>query len=107
VLSMIPYTLVRDWYGGDAWGPRFLIPVLPLMLLPLSELPPLLARHPLRAVLAALVTCTGLVIALNRPTRVVILNACALPLRQGQVTVFCGIRGSHLLAITSPPYGAI
>ncbi|MBI5567409.1 MAG: hypothetical protein HY870_21095 [Chloroflexi bacterium] len=25
------------WYGGQIWGPRFLVPVLPLMLLPLIE----------------------------------------------------------------------
>lgn len=25
------------WHGGDSWGPRFLIPVLPLLMVPLAE----------------------------------------------------------------------
>jgi hypothetical protein len=36
-LSLLPYLFVPDWYGGDAWGPRFVIPVLPLILLPALE----------------------------------------------------------------------
>ena len=36
-LSLLPYLFVPDWYGGDAWGPRFIIPILPLVLLPALE----------------------------------------------------------------------
>lgn len=37
-LSMIvAYGNNSMWYGGQIWGPRFLVPVLPLMLLPLIE----------------------------------------------------------------------
>jgi hypothetical protein len=36
-ISLIPYLFVPDWYGGDAWGPRFVLPILPLLLLPAIE----------------------------------------------------------------------
>lgn len=37
-LSMlVAYANNAMWYGGQIWGPRFLVPVLPLMLLPLIE----------------------------------------------------------------------
>ena len=31
------YSSLLDWYGGVAWGPRFLVPVIPLLALPLAE----------------------------------------------------------------------
>lgn len=31
------YSSLGDWYGGLAWGPRFLVPVLPLLTLPIAE----------------------------------------------------------------------
>lgn len=31
------YSSLIDWYGGVAWGPRFLVPALPLLVLPLAE----------------------------------------------------------------------
>ena len=27
----------RDWHGGWSWGPRYLLPILPLLILPLAE----------------------------------------------------------------------
>jgi hypothetical protein len=44
--AALPYMLVNDWYGGAAWGPRFDIATLPLLLLPLVELPGLLRGRP-------------------------------------------------------------
>ena len=37
-VSVIPYVFVNDWYGGNAWGPRFVMPVLPVLVLPILEL---------------------------------------------------------------------
>jgi len=34
---VLGYSLYRDWHGGMSWGPRFLVPVLPLLTLPLAE----------------------------------------------------------------------
>lgn len=62
--SAVPYVLVNDWYGGDAWGPRFLLPVLPLLLIPLVELPSIVAGRPLRALLAALLIALGAALTL-------------------------------------------
>lgn len=36
-LSVLLHGLMRDWTGGTGWGPRFLLPVLPLVLLPLCR----------------------------------------------------------------------
>jgi len=36
VLSLILHGMVHDWTGGTGWGPRFLVPTLPLLLLPLT-----------------------------------------------------------------------
>ena len=38
VLSLLLYGRFYQWYGGGAWGPRFLIPVLPLLALGLALL---------------------------------------------------------------------
>lgn len=51
--SLLPYLFVPDWYGGDAWGPRFLLPVLPLLILPAVEAPPILTASPVRRLVAA------------------------------------------------------
>lgn len=42
----LPYMLVNDWYGGAAWGPRFDIAALPVLLLPLVQLPDLVQARP-------------------------------------------------------------
>lgn len=55
VLSLIPYILVNDWYGGAAWGPRFVMPVLPLLFLPLLELPRVWQAPRRRALIAAVI----------------------------------------------------
>ncbi len=30
----LPYLKFRSWYGGQCWGPRYLVPLTPLLLLP-------------------------------------------------------------------------
>ncbi len=62
--SVLPYIAVRDWYGGDAWGPRFVLPVLPLLLLPALELPAVLGESALRRILATLVIAVSALLAL-------------------------------------------
>jgi hypothetical protein len=42
------------WDGGDSWGPRFLVPVLPLLILPLVFVPRRVALRPAISVLAAI-----------------------------------------------------
>ena len=37
LIMIAAYSNNPMWYGGQIWGPRFLVPVLPLMLLPLIE----------------------------------------------------------------------
>ena len=37
VLSLILHGVIHDWTGGTGWGPRFLVPALPLLLLPLTR----------------------------------------------------------------------
>ncbi len=51
-LSLIPYLFVPDWYGGDAWGPRFVLPVLPLVLLPALEAPRIFSANLGRKIVA-------------------------------------------------------
>jgi len=53
--SLIPYLFVSDWYGGDAWGPRFVLPVLPLLILPAVEAPSILWTTPRRRAAAVIV----------------------------------------------------
>ena len=36
-MMMLAYSGSEAWYGGQSWGPRFLVPVVPLMLLPALE----------------------------------------------------------------------
>jgi 4-amino-4-deoxy-L-arabinose transferase-like glycosyltransferase len=51
----------RGWHGGASWGPRYLLPVLPLLLLPAATLLERLGQRPLRTVpataIAALALC--------------------------------------------------
>ena len=35
--TVFAYSGYSAWYGGQVWGPRFLVPVVPLMILPLAE----------------------------------------------------------------------
>lgn len=37
--GILPYLPVQDWIGGDAWGPRFVVQVLPFLIVPAVELP--------------------------------------------------------------------
>lgn len=61
LLSLVPYLFVPDWYGGDAWGPRFVLPVLPLLMLPAVECPPILLATWRRSVAAALIILWSLI----------------------------------------------
>lgn len=36
--SLLFYGVVKYWHGDPAWGPRYLFPVVPLLLLPLGEI---------------------------------------------------------------------
>ena len=33
LLYLIAYSVTGDWYGGDSWGPRYLVPAVPLLLI--------------------------------------------------------------------------
>ncbi len=37
VVWFVVHALWRDWHGGWSWGPRYLLPILPLLILPLAE----------------------------------------------------------------------
>lgn len=57
-----------DWWGGWGIGPRYLLPVVPLLLLPLAELLEDLRHAPLRrrlAVAAALLACVAIELHLS------------------------------------------
>jgi len=34
---LVPYALYEDWPGGGGWGPRLLLPIVPILLLPAGE----------------------------------------------------------------------
>ena len=34
---LVPYALYEDWAGGGGWGPRLLLPIVPILLLPAGE----------------------------------------------------------------------
>jgi hypothetical protein len=53
--SLVPYALLNDWYGGAAWGPRYFMPVLPLLFLPLLAWPGRPRAAPARFVFGAIV----------------------------------------------------
>ncbi len=63
-LSLLPYLFVPDWYGGAAWGPRFVLPVLPLLLLPALESPEILSARPGRRLLAVVILTYSILIQL-------------------------------------------
>ena len=58
VADLLPYLAVRDWYGGDAWGPRFVLPVLPLLWLPILAAPEVLRGAAARLAGAAVLACS-------------------------------------------------
>ena len=66
-LAMIALTLVvfatyPVWWGGICWGPRYLIPIIPLLLLPLAYMPePHELRRRVRSVAAVVVAMSVLV----------------------------------------------
>jgi hypothetical protein len=79
LISMLPYAFVNDWYGGSAWGPRFFLPVLPLLCLPLLELPAVIAGSPFRKAIAFAVIGVSVVIQLagqlvSYPDRLALAN---------------------------------
>jgi hypothetical protein len=63
--SLLPYAVLNDWYGGAAWGPRYFLPVLPLLLLPLLRWPERLQGKSARVAMFSLlaisvvVQCSG------------------------------------------------
>jgi hypothetical protein len=61
--GILPYLPVQDWIGGDAWGPRFMVQVLPFLVLPAVELPAILRTARARVV-AALLLAVALCIQL-------------------------------------------
>ena len=38
VFHLVPYALYQDWAGGGGWGPRLLLPIVPLILFPAGEI---------------------------------------------------------------------
>jgi hypothetical protein len=74
------YARYYQWYGGGVWGPRFLVPLLPLLLLPAGEVAerawrsrPVAAAVLAVAVLGALVTALGILVPFD--TYVVEVNS--------------------------------
>ena len=49
------YSAYAAWYGGQSWGPRFLVPALPLAMISLAALWDGVRRRPWRAALLAVV----------------------------------------------------
>ena len=37
IFHLVPHALYDDWAGGGGWGPRLLLPIVPLVLLPAGE----------------------------------------------------------------------
>ncbi|MGH2390417.1 MAG: hypothetical protein ACRDIE_19630, partial [Chloroflexota bacterium] len=63
-LSLLPYLFVPDWYGGSAWGPRFVLPVLPLLLLPALDAPEEMAARMWTRLLAVAILAYSVIIQL-------------------------------------------
>ncbi|MDY6876037.1 MAG: hypothetical protein SWK90_07560 [Chloroflexota bacterium] len=40
LFHLVSHALYRDWSGGGGWGPRLLLPIVPLVLLPAGEIIP-------------------------------------------------------------------
>ena len=59
--GLLPYLPVRDWVGGYAWGPRFLVQSLPLLALPLATLPDAARATRARLAAASLVALSTLI----------------------------------------------
>jgi len=59
--GLLPYLPVRDWVGGYAWGPRFLVQSLPLLALPLAALPDVASTVRARLLVAAIVALSTLI----------------------------------------------
>jgi hypothetical protein len=64
-ISVVPYVFVNDWYGGSAWGPRFVMPVLPLILLPLLKLRSFMSRSPWGRFSALLIIALSVVVQIS------------------------------------------
>ena len=59
--GLLPYLPVRDWVGGYAWGPRFLVQSLPLLAMPLATLPEVACTVRARLLAAAIVALSALI----------------------------------------------
>ena len=55
------YARWQMWEGGWCWGPRFLVPLVPLLLLPVAALAATVRSRPARAALVALAGVSALV----------------------------------------------
>lgn len=73
-----------QWYGGGSWGPRFLVPLLPLWILPLGEVLSHWRRGRTARATIAIVVAVGLVAAMT-PLLVPFDKAGGLLLTQGEV----------------------
>ncbi len=65
LLYLIPYSLYGHWHGGWAWGPRLMLPIIPMLMLPLGyflETPRQMVIVSLLALLGAGVQILGLTI---------------------------------------------
>lgn len=62
--ALLVYGSWWAWHGGWSWGPRFLLPLLPLWLLPLGELVLIAPRPPWLPPLTAVLLLAGFLIAL-------------------------------------------
>jgi len=54
------YSLWYDWFGGGVWGPRFLVPLLPLAFLPVAALFDLLSKVSWRSFSRKMLPALGL-----------------------------------------------
>ncbi len=73
-----------QWYGGGSWGPRFLVPLLPLWILPVGEVLSRWRRGRSGRATTAIVVAVGLVAAMI-PLLVPFDTAGGLVLTQGEV----------------------
>ncbi len=93
------------WYGGNTWGPRFLLPVLPLALLPAGEWFELERRSKVATATVCLLLAFGLLLEVCA----VLVPPQAFDAHDRQVKTLTGFtqEGIQFLPLDSSPYYAV